>query len=100
MEVSGWRNDGKVVRSWTALITSWKISKIFPSQKQAKTAPTSIRDLKTVIDIKKEEAKQLVHKSYRDSGAFPEWTNEPDRQRYIVLKREIKNLEARISQCV
>lgn len=100
MVCSGWRNNGKVIRSWTHCVTAWKLANVFPSQKQAKAGPTSIRDLQAVIAIKEEEMKKLVNRSYNDSGAFHEWTVESDRQRFIVLKREVVNLKARISQSV
>jgi len=97
MICSGWRNNGKVVRSWQHCVTAWKLANIFPSQKN-KTNGHSIFELKTVLGAKKEEAKTLIARSYNDSGAFHEWTNEPDRQRYIVVKREIINLTAKIGQ--
>jgi hypothetical protein len=100
MIVSGWRNDGKVVRSWQHLVIAWKIANVFPSQKAHKANGHSIFELKTVLEAKKEEAKDLVNKSYNDSGAFHKWRNEAHRQRYIVLKREIINLQSRIGQSV
>ena len=98
MEVSGWRNNGKVVRSWTALVTSWKLANIFPSQKRNGNGQHSIRDLQAIIEAKKQEKDELVRKHYNDSGAFHNWTNEPARQRFIVLKREIINLTSEISK--
>lgn len=97
MECSGWRNDGKVVRNWHSLVTAWKLANVFPSQK-VNGHKQGVFELKTILDAKKQEKDELVRKFYNDSSAFPSWTNEPARQRFITLKREIINLNARIGQ--
>lgn len=96
-ECSGWRNNGKVMRSWTHCVTAWKLANVFPSQK-VNGHKQGIFELKTILDAKKQEKDELVRKFYNDSSAFPSWTNEPARQRFIILKREIINLNARIGQ--
>ncbi len=96
MVCSGWRNNGKPVRSWQHCITAWRLANIFPSQKRNGTGAHSVHDLKTVLEAKSSEKDALVRKHYNDSGAFPAWTNEPARQRFIILKREIINIQARI----
>ncbi len=98
MEVSGWRNNGKVIRNWRSLVTAWKLANIFPSQKRNGNGARSIQDLRTVLEAKKAERDELVRKYYNDSGAFHEWTNEPARQRFIVLKGDIFYLQSRIGQ--
>lgn len=97
MVASGWRNNGKPVRSWKATIVTWDLSKIFPSQKTNGTA--SIFGLKAALEVKVKQAKNLQN-TYYDDTPYGGWTNQEARTNFIALKKEIRTLEAKIGACV
>lgn len=95
---NGWKVGRNAMKSWESAMNNWRKNWLARGvgASGANGHSQSIWEIKQVLEVKQQEAKALVNRSYNDSGAFHEWTNEPDRQRYMVLKREIINLNARI----
>lgn len=92
---SGWKNNGKPVRSWRATITAWDIAKIFPSQKINGTA--TVFGLKAALEAKKEQAQTLQNRYAHQAAMGWSWSDEKARQQFIQLKHDIKDLNARIA---
>jgi len=95
MEGSGWRNNGKPVRNWTMVVTSWKLAHIFPSQKQ--TNGHSIHSLKAVLIAKEQVLADLRRRYASDTANGRIWNDEAARQKARQLVVEIKQLTQQIA---
>ena len=56
----------------------------------------SIFEMKTALEMKQLRCKELSDRHYNDSGAFHEWTSQPARTEFVILKKQIKELQAKI----
>lgn len=99
MEASGWKNDGKPVASWKAVIRVWKRLGIFPSQKlSSKQSDAPVSTLQRILEERREQAAKLKAVHYVDGALSQEWDNFIHQSRYKQLMEECRQLRARIDE--
>ena len=98
-ESNGWKVGRNPMRNWQAALINWR------KNWQAKGTGVgttnghkslSIWEMKEAMEAKQSRCKELSDRHYNDSGAFHEWTSQPARQEFIILKKQIKELQAKI----
>ena len=100
-EGNGYTNGGRAIRSWKAVIRSWKAGGYCPSQKQCQHAASnramSVSEMKTSLEAMRSERGKIETPNLNDGQAWERFRTTEKGKRYKQLTEGIKELRRRIA---
>lgn len=99
-EACGWvRGDGTPVDHWPRALVLHR-DRLRSRALTPAGRPTTIHELRTVLQLKEERANALRERHASQGALSTDWHNESARQEYLTLRKEIKEIKARIEKAL
>lgn len=105
-EGCGWKNGRVAIQDYKMTMSSWKRQGYYPSQRHSKNGhadpkrPPTITELRTVMEVKQSKANGLKNLFASEGPLSTEWRDESKRKEYVQLKKEIQEINDKISKSI